>query len=390
MTAMSRLVLENVSKHYRGAAVLDGVSLTVESGETVVVCGPSGSGKTVLLRLIAGTVAPEAGDIRIDGASILGRGAEERDVGMAFQNFALYPHMSAFENIASPLRARRLAESEIKAKVDQIAQLLRISHVLGHRPRELSNGQKQRTALGRALVRGPGVLLLDDPLRNVDAKLRYEMRLELPRLLTAFGSAVIYVTQDYREAMALGRRIAVLRNGKFEQIAAPPTVYSQPANLEIARLFGDPTINLFPCRPQAGGLELFGQTAAVAGRTRRTGRARRHGGHPRRGYRDRAGAGARRRSGRARRRDPAQRARRALSAQPGRQGAAGDRGRGRRAALRPRPSPGLGAAGAGAVPGLRFHERRPARAGGGLRRNSWPAWCSTMSARSIAAAARRR
>ena len=126
--------------------------------------------------------------------------------------------------------------------------------MLGHRPRELSNGQKQRTALGRALVRGPGVLLLDDPLRNVDAKLRYEMRLELPRLLTAFGSAVIYVTQDYREAMALGRRIAVLRNGKFEQIAAPPTVYSQPANLEIARLFGDPTINLFPCRPQAGGL----------------------------------------------------------------------------------------------------------------------------------------
>ena len=273
MTGMPRLVLENVSKHYRDVAVLDGVSLTVESGETVVVCGPSGSGKTTLLRLIAGTVLPESGDIRIDGASVLGRGAEERDVGMAFQNFALYPHMSAFENIASPLRARRLAEGEIKAKVDQIAQLLRISHVLGHRPRELSNGQKQRTALGRALVRGPGVLLLDDPLRNVDAKLRYEMRLELPRLLTAFGSAVIYVTQDYREAMALGRRIAVLRNGKFEQIAAPPTVYSQPANLEIARLFGDPTINLFPCRPQAGGLELFGQTlplqgelAALAGR----------------------------------------------------------------------------------------------------------------------------
>ena len=122
-------------------------------------------------------------------------------------------------------------------------------------------------------MRGPGVLLLDDPLRNVDAKLRYEMRLELPRLLTAFGSAVIYVTQDYREAMALGRRIAVLRNGRFEQVAAPPTVYGEPANLEIARLFGDPTINLFPCRPQADGVELFGQRlplhgglAALAGR----------------------------------------------------------------------------------------------------------------------------
>jgi multiple sugar transport system ATP-binding protein len=184
---------------------------------------------------------------------------------MAFQNFALYPHMSAFENIASPLRARRLAEGEIKAKVDQIATLLRIGHVLGHRPRELSNGQKQRTALGRALVRGPGVLLLDDPLRNVDAKLRYEMRLELPRLLTAFGSAVIYVTQDYREAMALGRRIAVLRSGRFEQVGVPPAVYAEPANLEIARLFGDPTINLFPCRPQAEDVELFGQRVPLGG-----------------------------------------------------------------------------------------------------------------------------
>ncbi len=265
MSPVARLALDGVSKSYRGAPVLDGVSLTVESGETVVVCGPSGSGKTTLLRLIAGTVLPESGDIRIDGASVLGRGPEERDVGMAFQNFALYPHLSAFENIASPLRARQQPESEIKAKVDEIAKLLRISHVLGHQPRELSNGQKQRTALGRALVRGPGVLLLDDPLRNVDAKLRYEMRLELPRLLTAFGSAVIYVTQDYREAMALGHRIAVLRGGRFEQVAPPPAVYSKPANLEIARLFGDPTINLFPCRPEAGTLELFGERLPVQG-----------------------------------------------------------------------------------------------------------------------------
>ena len=137
--------------------------------------------------------------------------------------------------------------------------------MLGHRPRELSNGQKQRTALARSLVRAPGVLLLDDPLRNVDAKLRYEMRLELPRLLASFGSAVIYVTQDYKEAMALGRRIAVLRGGRFEQVADSVLVYDEPANVEIARLFGDPTINLYPCQPEAAGgasVELFGQRGA--------------------------------------------------------------------------------------------------------------------------------
>jgi multiple sugar transport system ATP-binding protein len=264
MTAMStRLVVDSISKRYRDARVLDGVSLSVEAGETVAVCGPSGAGKTVLLRLISGTSAPDSGDIRIDGASVVGSGPEERDVGMAFQNFALYPHLSAFENIASPLRARGLAGPEIKAKVEAIAGLLRITHVLDHRPRQLSNGQKQRTALGRSLVRGPGVLLLDDPLRNVDAKLRYEMRLELPRLLGSFGSAVIHVTQDYKEAMALGRRIAVLRGGRFEQVASPGAVYGEPVNVEVARLFGDPTINLYPCRPEAvsGGAvaQLFGQ-----------------------------------------------------------------------------------------------------------------------------------
>ena len=260
-----RLAIADIAKQYGRTQVLDGVSLEVESGETVVICGPSGAGKTVLLRLIAGTDSPDRGEIRIDGRSVLGLGAEERDVGMAFQNFALYPHLNAYANIASPLEARGLARAEIKERVEKIAALLRIGHVLGHFPRELSNGQKQRTSLARALVRGPGVLLLDDPLRNVDAKLRYEMRLELPRLLTSFGSAVIYVTQDYREAMALGRRIAVLRGGRFEQIAAPAAIYGEPANVEIARLFGDPTINLYRCRPQDGAVELFGDRVRIDG-----------------------------------------------------------------------------------------------------------------------------
>ena len=260
-----RLAIADIAKQYGRTQVLDGVSLEVESGETVVICGPSGAGKTVLLRLIAGTDSPDRGEIAIDGRSVLGLGAEERDVGMAFQNFALYPHLNAYANIASPLEARGLARAEIKERVEKIAALLRIDHVLGHFPRELSNGQKQRTSLARALVRGPGVLLLDDPLRNVDAKLRYEMRLELPRLLTSFGSAVIYVTQDYREAMALGRRIAVLRGGRFEQVAAPTAIYAEPANVEIARLFGDPTINLYRCRPQDGAVELFGDRVRVDG-----------------------------------------------------------------------------------------------------------------------------
>ena len=264
---MGYLVLDQVAKAFRKDEVLKGVSLSVQRGETVVVFGTSGAGKTVLLRLIAGMYPPDAGDVRIDGRSVVGIGPEARDVGMAFQNFALYPHMAAFENIASPLRARGTPETEIRTKVHQIAELLRIDHVLDHLPRALSNGQKQRTALARALVSGPSVLLLDDPLRNVDAKLRYEMRLELPRVLREFQATVIYVTQDYKEAMALGDRVAVLMNGRIEQAAPPAAIYTEPANTSIARLFGDPTINLYPCIPQPRGneigIELFGRTLTL-------------------------------------------------------------------------------------------------------------------------------
>jgi multiple sugar transport system ATP-binding protein len=173
--------------------------------------------------------------------------------------------MAAFENIASPLRARRMDEAELRQRVGKVSELLRISHVLDHLPRQLSNGQKQRTALARALVRGPKVLLLDDPLRNVDAKLRYEMRLELPRLLKQFESTVLYVTQDYKEAMALGERIGVLYGGRFQQVDRPAGIYGDPRHVEIARLFGDPTINLYPCRQAADGaaIELFGQQVGV-------------------------------------------------------------------------------------------------------------------------------
>jgi multiple sugar transport system ATP-binding protein len=261
---MSDLVLERLCKSYGKTPVLTDAGIDVRAGETVVVCGPSGGGKTILLRLVSGVVEPDSGDIRIAGRSVLGLGPERRDIGMAFQNFALYPHLSAFENIASPLRARNLDAAEIRKRVGEVAGLLRIEHVLGHMPRELSNGQKQRTSLARSLVRGPGVLLLDDPLRNVDAKLRYEMRLELPRLLRNFGSAVLYVTQDYKEAMALADRIAVLRAGRIEQLARVDQIYDAPESVEVARLFGDPTINLYPIRPEAEGdaaaVRLFGRS----------------------------------------------------------------------------------------------------------------------------------
>lgn len=260
---MTRLEIRNLSKSFGSLRLFRDIGFAVEAGETLALAGPSGGGKTILLRLIAGIMEPDEGSILIDGQDVAGIGPEARDVGVAFQNFALYPHMSAFENIASPLRAHGAEAARIKERVAEVAALLKIDHVLENQPRELSNGQKQRTALARALIRRPKVLLLDDPLRNVDAKLRYEMRLELPRLLAAADCAAIYVTQDYREAMGLGDKVGILRAGRFEQIAPPAEIYTQPRSVEIARLFGDPTINLLPCRPTlaAEGLqvELFGR-----------------------------------------------------------------------------------------------------------------------------------
>ncbi len=246
---MAFLEITGLNKAFKGHAIIRDLSVAVEKGEFLVVFGQSGSGKTVLLRLIAGMLQADAGDVRLDGQSLLGVNPEYRDIGMAFQNYALYPHMTAFENIASPLRSRNVPEDEVQKRVHDTARLLRIDHVIDHLPRALSQGQKQRTALGRSLVGRPAVLLLDDPLRNVDAKIRYEMRLELPRLLRSFESTVIYVTQDYKEAMALGDRIAVLVDGTFQQVASPHAVYDAPNNTRIARLFGDPPINLLSVRP---------------------------------------------------------------------------------------------------------------------------------------------
>ena len=247
---MAGVELLDIVKRFKNETVLDGVTLTVAEGETLVLFGPSGAGKTVLLRLIAGVVEPDGGTVRLDGRDMRDVPPELRNIGMAFQNFALFPHMNAFDNIASPLAARRKTAERVSEGVERVARLLKIDQVLTHRPRALSNGQKQRTALARALAASPSLLLLDDPLRNVDAKLRFEMRLELPRLLAAEGATTLYVTQDYKEAMALADRIAVMFRGRIAQLGSPAEIYLSPASLEIARLFGDPAINVLDVTPE--------------------------------------------------------------------------------------------------------------------------------------------
>ncbi|MDQ0457909.1 ABC transporter ATP-binding protein [Rhizobium paknamense] len=260
---MATLELKNITKRFKTHVVLDDLSLSLKDGERLVLFGPSGSGKTVLLRLIAGVIDPDQGKILIGGEDVTDLDAEYRGIGMAFQNFALFPHMTAFDNIATPLTARREKQGAIKAGVEAVAKLLKIDHVLSHHPKQLSNGQKQRTALARALAGQPPVLLLDDPLRNVDAKLRFEMRLELPRLLAKQGATVLYVTQDYKEAMALGDRIAVMAGGRVSQLGTPDEIYNSPANIEIARLFGDPTINLLEVTPKKDGAGVYVELSDV-------------------------------------------------------------------------------------------------------------------------------
>lgn len=259
---MNALSVSGLSVRFGTHDVLRDVALDVAPLERVVLFGPSGVGKTVMLRAIAGLEPKASGRVLLEGRDVSAAPPEARHIGVAFQNFALYPHMSARENIASPLRAQKRSAAEITRRVDAVAELLRIAHVLDHEPRALSNGQKQRTALARALVGEPRLILFDDPLRNVDAKLRYEMRIELPRLLTRRETASIYVTQDFREAMAMGERVAVLLDGSIVQCAPSAEVYDRPATLAIARLFGDPPMNLIPARATASG---SGSQVSVSG-----------------------------------------------------------------------------------------------------------------------------
>ena len=251
------LELRDLRKEYAGGVTaVDGLSLTVRRGELVVFVGPSGCGKSTTLRCIAGLEEPTSGDISIGARSVTGDRPEDRNIAMVFQNYALYPHKTARENIGFGLRMTTdFSDAEIDTRVEETAATLGIVDLLDARPKSLSGGQQQRVALGRAIVREPSVFLLDEPLSNLDATLRSRMRTEIQQLQRDLGVTTVYVTHDQTEAMTMGDRIAVLRDGRLQQVGTPLECYHEPANEFVARFIGEPSMNLFDCRLTATGFE---------------------------------------------------------------------------------------------------------------------------------------
>jgi multiple sugar transport system ATP-binding protein len=244
---MSEVRLIGVSKRYEGThaarAALAALDLTIPSGEMVVLVGPSGCGKSTTLRIVAGLEEPTTGQVFIDGRDITHTPPAQRDIAMVFQSYALYPHMTVFENLAFALRIRKLPDREIQSRVEDVARSLGIHEYLGRRPKALSGGQKQRVAIGRAVVRQPKVFLFDEPLSNLDAKLRGDMRREIARIHRESGTTSMYVTHDQVEAMTLADRIVVLRDGTIQQEGSPMDIYDAPANRFVAGFFGTPAMN---------------------------------------------------------------------------------------------------------------------------------------------------
>ena len=250
---MSFLELQNVTKIYpNGTKAVNETSLNIENGEFVVFVGPSGCGKSTLLRMIAGLEDITGGDISLDGNLINNIDPSERDVAMVFQNYALYPHMTVFNNMAYGLKNRGISKEEINNKVNDVAKLLEIDQLLLRKPSMLSGGQRQRVAMGRAIVRNPKIFLFDEPLSNLDAKLRNQMRLEIKKLQRQMGVTSIFVTHDQTEAMTLGDRIVVINNGVVEQLGTPKDIYSKPNTKFVAEFIGSPQMNLFDCKIENG------------------------------------------------------------------------------------------------------------------------------------------
>ncbi|HSI40981.1 MAG TPA: ABC transporter ATP-binding protein [Xanthobacteraceae bacterium] len=245
---MAEVRLSGVTKRFGTTTAIDDISLTIGDGELVILLGPTGAGKTTTLRLIAGLERPDAGRVTIGGRDVTLANPAERDVAFVFQQYSLYPHLSVYDNLAFPLRspARRLPEDQIRRKVDEVARLLRIEDKLGNRATQLSGGQMQRVAIGRALVRRPSIYLMDEPLSSLDAKLRSELRLELKRVQQELGATILYVTHDQIEAMTMGTRIGVIDQGRLAQLGTPREIYENPVNLHVAQRLGQPGINLVP------------------------------------------------------------------------------------------------------------------------------------------------
>jgi multiple sugar transport system ATP-binding protein len=255
---MARVVCRNLMKRFGDGLAVNNVNLEVAEGEFLVIVGPSGCGKTTTLRMIAGLETISAGEILIDDQVVNEVEPRHRDIAMVFQNYALYPHKKVFDNIAYPLQLRRVAKNEIRQRVQETAKLLGIEHLLERRIRQLSGGERQRVALGRAIVRKPRLFLMDEPLSNLDAQLRIQMRREIIRLQRQLRITTVYVTHDQVEAMTMGDRIVVMRGGLVQQIGDPETIYHQPANLFVARFIGNPPMNQFDgtIEQSSSGLQL--------------------------------------------------------------------------------------------------------------------------------------
>jgi multiple sugar transport system ATP-binding protein len=254
---MATVSLERLTKVYaNGYEAVRGIDLTIADGEFMVLVGPSGCGKTTVLRMIAGLEDISDGTLRIGDRVVNDVEPKKRDIAMVFQNYALYPHMTVAENIGLPLKLRKRPRGEIRAKVDEAAGILGLTEWIDRKPGQLSGGQRQRVAMGRAIVREPAVFLMDEPLSNLDAKLRVQMRAEVSRIQQRLGAATLYVTHDQTEAMTMGSRVAVMRNGLVEQCDAPQVLYDRPVNLFVAAFIGSPAMNLYEAVVGADGRSL--------------------------------------------------------------------------------------------------------------------------------------
>jgi multiple sugar transport system ATP-binding protein len=254
---MAEITLNNISKRYPdGTVAVDNVNLDIADGEFVILVGPSGCGKSTLLRMIVGLEDISGGELTIGGKEVNNLAPRDRNLAMVFQNYALYPHLSVRENIAFPLRMAKVSESEVKQRVDEAARVLELDELLERKPGALSGGQRQRVAMGRAIVREPEAFLFDEPLSNLDAKLRGQMRTEISRLQKRFGTTTVYVTHDQTEAMTLGDRVAVLRRGVLQQVGTPRELYNSPLNLFVAGFIGSPSMNFLPATLSGHRLSL--------------------------------------------------------------------------------------------------------------------------------------
>ena len=251
---MAEVTLNQVSKRYGEVSVIENLDLEVRDRELMVLVGPSGCGKSTVLRMIAGLEEISAGTIAIGGRIVNGVAPKDRDIAMVFQNYALYPHMTIRENLEFGLKMRKTPRAEIDRLVEEAAGILGMTSVLSRKPRQLSGGQRQRVALGRALVRHPAVFLFDEPLSNLDAKLRVQMRAEIKNLQKRLGTTAVYVTHDQIEAMTMGSRIAVMKDGRIQQVGEPLDIYRRPVNLFVANFIGTPPMNFLRARLESGGV----------------------------------------------------------------------------------------------------------------------------------------